>query len=210
MRVFVALFALVLAAACSQPVLTVEVLPPRTSVTCTAPGADDPALGRGLLDAKASADVHGGYVADLRLEVAGVNARVDGVDIKLTRDGKEVKNLDNVPTGDVSLVGTKDDVRKAVVENVEIIPRDVDLDFAKDDSITDLDFATVVAEILPRVFDTSVTPVSSTFAIDVCNGCLVTPPPAAQCAATARNPVCRAGQDVPLFSCAQPAAGGAP
>lgn len=199
-----ALAAVTAGAACSGPVVTVEVLPPRTSLSCTAPGPDDPALGRGLLDAKATTSVHGGYQADLRMVVSAANARVDGIDVKLSRDGAELKVLLNVPTGDVVLVGSGDDVRKAVVENVELIPRSVAVDLAKDTKITDLEFATIVAEISPRVIDTGVVPESSTFALDVCNGCLVTPPN--PCGAVVRNPVCRVGQDVPLFSCP----GGAP
>src|SRR3954470_4968932 len=115
MRLFSSAALVTLAAACAQPVVSVEVLPPRTSVTCAAPTVDDPALGRGLLDAKATDAVHGGYLADLRLVLPGANARVDGVSIKLTQDGKALKSPDVADTGDVSLVGSKDDVRKAVV-----------------------------------------------------------------------------------------------
>lgn len=195
------------ATACAPPVISVEVLPPRTSITCAAPGPDDPALGRGLLDAKATADVHGGYLADLRLVVPGVNVRVDGVSVTLTRDGTVVKAFPNVPVGDVALVGDANDVRKAVVENVELVPRSIATDLAADDTISALEFATLVAEIAPLVIGKDANPAASTFALDVCNGCLVTPPTAAQCpGGTPRNPVCRVGQDVPLFSCLSGAA----
>ncbi|HEY4220407.1 MAG TPA: hypothetical protein VGO62_03675 [Myxococcota bacterium] len=195
------------AAACAQPEVSVEVLPPRTSITCDAPTVDDPALGSGLLDAKATAVTHGGYLADLLMVVPGENARVDGIDVKLTRDGTEVKTISNVPTGDVDLVGSKDDIRKSVVENVSLIPRDVALDFAKDSTITELEFASILVEIAPRVLDGNVAPVSSTFALNVCNGCLVDQPPADQCATVAKNQVCRVGQDAPSFLCAAAATG---
>lgn len=197
-------------AACTAPVVTVEVLPPRTSVTCAAPGVGDPALGRGLLDAAATETVHGGYLVDVRVVSTGANARVDGVDVRLSRDGKEVALFENVPTGDVFLVGEDDDVRKAVVENVELVPRQIAESLAEDDSITDLDFATLVIEIAPRVLDAEITPASSSFALDVCNGCLVTEPDTEECPGGARkNSVCREGQDVELYSCA-PVVGGAP
>lgn len=198
------------AAACTAPVVTVEVLPPRTSVTCAAPAVGDPALGRGLLDAKATDTVHGGYQVDLRLVSTGANARVDGVDVRLSRDGEEVALIEDVPTGDVFLVGEDDDVRKAVVENVEIVPREIARNLAKDTKVTELEFATLVAEIAPRVVETEIIPAASSFAIDVCNGCLVTEPDEEECpAGTRKNSVCRVGQDVELYSCAS-AIGGVP
>src|SRR5688500_19527682 len=81
-----------LAVACSAPVVTVEVLPPRSGVSCSTPGVDDPALGRGLLDAHAVEDNNGAYRADLRLVVTGANARIDGVDVRGTRDGNEIED----------------------------------------------------------------------------------------------------------------------
>ncbi len=200
----------VVAAGCAEPVLTVEVLPPRTSITCAAPTVDDAALGTGLMDAKATDNSHGGYLADLRMVISGADARVDGVDVKITRDGKELAVLSDVPTGDVLLVGKDDDVRKGVVENVELVPRDVTKKLADDSKITDLEFATLVVQISPLVVDAGVTGAASTFALDVCNGCLVTAPSSDTCAVVAPNPVCRTGQDVPSFSCAQAAAGANP
>jgi hypothetical protein len=198
------------ASACSQPVVSVEVMPPRTSVACDVPTVDDPALGTGLMDAKATDDVHGGYVEDLRMSLPGANAVVNGISVKLTRDGNELKTIDDVPTGDVDLVGTKDDIRRAIVENVVLVPREVAVTLSNDSSITDKDFATVVVNITPLVVDAGVASQASSFALSVCNGCLVDQPPSSTCAVVAKNPVCRAGQDVPSFTCAQAATGTTP
>jgi hypothetical protein len=195
-------------AACADPAVSIEVLPPRTSVTCAAPGASDNALGRGLLDARATERVHGGYVADLRLVSTGADARVDGVDVRLSRDGDELDRFDDVATGDVFLVGEGDDIRRGVLENVSLVPRSTAVTLADDARVTALDFATLVVEITPRVIGSDVRPVASTFALDVCNGCLVDPPDAEECPGGARqNSVCRVGQDVELFSCVAPAIG---
>src|SRR5687767_10028777 len=150
-----------LAVACSAPVVTVAVLPPRSGVSCSTPGVDDPALGRGLLDAHAVDDNNGAYRADLRLVVTGANARIDGVDLRVTRDGNEIELLGNVPTGDVLLVGEGDDIRKGIVENVELLPRSIAFDLSKDTDITVLDLATLELEISPIVIDANVTPASS-------------------------------------------------
>jgi hypothetical protein len=203
-----ALSSLALALACDAPVVTVEVLPPRSGVSCSTPGADDPALGRGLLDAHAVNENNGAYRADLRLVVTGANARIDGIDVRVTRDGDEVELLGDVPTGDVLLVGEGDDIRKGVVENVELLPRSIALDLSKDTKITVLDLATLELEISPIVLDANVTPASSTFALDVCNGCLVDEPDTETCPFGAfQNNVCRVGQDAELWSCLPPSAG---
>jgi hypothetical protein len=206
-----ALLSVVGTLACSPAAVTVEVLPPRTSVTCSAPTEDDPALGRGLLDAKASESVHGGYLADLRLVSTGADASVDGVDVTLERDGDEIAKVEDVPTGDVQLVGEDDDIRRAVVENVEIVGRDTAKDLAADTKITDVDFATLVATITPRVTGDGVEARSSTFALDVCNGCLVGPPSEDVCPnGSTATTVCREGQDVKSFACLPAQAGGTP
>jgi hypothetical protein len=203
----IVLIAVPVAAACAQPVVSVEVMPPRTSITCDAPTVDDPSLGTGLMDAKATDTVHGGYIEDLRMSLPGANAVVNGISVKITRDGSELKTIDNVPTGDVDLVGTKDDIRRAIVENAVLVPRETAVTLSNDSSITDVDFATLVINITPLVVDPDVTGQASSFALNVCNGCLVDQPPASQCAVVAKNPsVCRAGQDVPSFTCAQAAA----
>lgn len=206
MKYFVSLIAAPLfVSACAPAVVTVEVLPPRTGVSCATPGPDDPALGRGLLDAHAVDENNGAYRADLRLTLAGANARVDGVDVRVSRDGDEIELIGNVPTGDVFLVGEGDDIRKGIVENVELLPRSIARDLRSDAKITDLELATLTLEISPIVLDAEITPASSTFALDVCNGCLVDEPDAEACPFGAfQNSVCRVGQDAELWSCAPP------
>ncbi len=202
------LLPIALVTACNPPVVTVEVLPPRSGVSCSTPGVDDPALGRGLLDAHAVDNNNGAYRADLRLVVTGANARIDGVDVRVTRDGNEIELLGNVPTGDVFLVGEGDDIRKGVVENVELLPRSLALDLSTDNDVTALELATLELEISPIVIDADVTPASSTFALDVCRGCLVDEPDDEACPfGFFQNSVCRVGQDAELFSCLPPSAG---
>lgn len=204
------LLPVLLLSACAAPVVTVEVLPPRGGVSCATPGPDDAALGRGLFDAHAVDADHGAYRADLRLVVPGANARIDGVDVRITREGKDVVLIDDVPTGDVLLVGEGDDVRKAVVENVELLPRSLALALRDDEAIDTLEFATLLLEISPRVIGPDVIPASSSFALDVCNGCLVDEPDDVGCPGGAiQNSVCRVGQDAELWSCAPAVPGGA-
>lgn len=187
---------------CAAPVVSVEVLPPRTGVSCSTPGTEGPALGRGLYDAQATEAGHGAYLADLRLVVSGANAHVDGVDVRVTRDGDEVELIEDVPTGDVLLVGEGDDVRKGVLENVELLPRSIGVQLRGADDVTAVELATLVLEISPRV-GPELVPLSSTFALNVCNGCLVAKPTTDECPGGAtQNAVCRVGQDAELFSCA--------
>lgn len=199
-----------LLSACADPSVSVEVLPPRTSVTCSAPDVSDAALGRGLLDARATDSVHGGYVADLRLVSTGADALVDGVDVRILRDGEELAEFKDVPTGDVRLVGEGDDVRRGVLENVVLVPRAEAETLAKDGDITALEYATLLVEITPRVIDETIAALTSSFAIDVCDGCLVEEPTAEDCdGVVAPAAVCREGQDVASFTCTA-GLGGAP
>jgi hypothetical protein len=199
--------------------VTVDVLPPRASVTCTAPTLSDPALGRGLLDVAASADAHGAYVADLRLSSKGHDADVTSIEIAYdlpagaggaVEDAAEEAAGEAV-VGDVSLVGDDDELRRAVLENVELIPRALSLALAADGGlgIDAVEFARIGVTLTPVVEGLEAAP--SGFAIDLCAGCLVAPP--AACAGdgeNARNPVvCRPGQDTPSFTCVTPS-GGAP
>jgi hypothetical protein len=203
---YVALFPLL--TACAAPVVSVEVLPPRSGLSCAVPGTEDPALGRGLFDAHAVDADHGSYRADLRLVVPGANVRVDGIDVRVTRGGDELALFEAVPTGDVLLVGEGDDVRKGIVEGVELLPRSLAVELRDDETIDALEFATLVLEISPVAIGPDVTAVSSTFALDVCNGCLVDEPDAQACPNGAlKNSVCRVGQDAEQWSCRP---GGAP
>ena len=205
---------------CSSPGVVVEVLPPRTSVTCAAPTKADPALGRGLLDVTATLGAHGSYVADLRMSVQGLDARITGVTVEYelpegapnkVKDAAEDASGD-VVVGDVLLAGSGDDLRAAVLENVELVPRDLAVALQEDTDLglSKIEFARLGVTITP-ILDaaTTATATSSGFAIDVCKGCLVLPPDAcADDGDNALNPaVCRVGQDTALFTCVQ---GGAP
>ncbi|MDP2346042.1 MAG: hypothetical protein Q8O67_34205 [Deltaproteobacteria bacterium] len=205
--------AFVLVGGCSSPNLVVEVLPPRTSVTCAAPTKADPALGRGLLDVTATLGTHGSYVADLRLSLSGQDARITGVSVgyevpegspNIIKDAAENAGGD-VVVGDVLLAGEGDDLRVAVLENVELVPRELALAFQDDSDLelSAIEFARLGVTITPILDGTAATAVSSGFAIDLCKGCLVTPPVACNDDGEfTLNPVaCRPGQDAPLFLC---------
>lgn len=198
-------------AGCAPPILTVEVLPPRTSVTCAAPAVGDPALGRGLLDVAAAETERGGYLADLRLIVTGADARVSGVDLTFTGDLSDVAGAHDgeVLMGDVALVGEGDDIRRAVLENVELVSGELADQLNAGTAISATAYQTLAIEILPMFASVGeVEATVNTFALDVCKGCLVAAPTTDECpAGAARNPVCRVGQDVELYSCAQPTGG---
>lgn len=204
-------------AGCSRPDVVVEVLPPRTSVTCAAPTRADAALGRGVFDVQSSVAGHGAYIADLRLSVKGQDAHIDGVTVGYavpdgSGDGAvaaaEAASGD-VVVGDVLLSGDGDDARVAVIENVQLVPRSVAVAFDDDDELglSKVDFATLGVTITP-VFGglddgetASANAAASTFALDLCDGCLVLPPSGCN-GDTVQNPsVCRPGQDTPSFTC---------
>ncbi|MCC7072547.1 MAG: hypothetical protein IT383_14560 [Deltaproteobacteria bacterium] len=205
---------LLAAAGCARPQVLVEVLPPRTSVTCAAPDASASAFGRGLFDVGASADFHGSYLADLRVTVAGVDVRVDGFEVAYDLpEGSSVGAADYEgasQNGDIVLTGDDDEVRMGVVENVELVPRALAAELAADSglAIDKITYRTLGVTLTPLIDTEQADPASSTFALDLCEGCLVEPPDACTELGTyASNPVvCRVGQDVPLFMCA---AGGA-
>jgi hypothetical protein len=202
---------LVAAAGCGPHALTAEVLPPRTSITCGAPAVTSSTLGRGLFDADATVDHHGSYVVDLRLSAFGANARVDGVEVdyvlpegasQAVKDAAE-KAKGAVAAGDAVLSGDDDDVRQAVLENVQLVPRDLALALAADTelALSDKEFAEITVNITPVSSDGTLASESTSFALDVCKGCLVAEP---ECAtgAVQTNSVCRVGQDVALtFTC---------
>lgn len=198
---------------CTPVDVVAEVLPPRTSVTCSAPDKSAAALGRGLLDVLGSVGVHGAYVSDLRVTAKGADARVDGFNItyilpegvsSTTTSTAEAVSGDIV-VGDVRLVGEDADLRTAVVENVELVPRDLAVALHDDEGlgIDKIEFATLGVDLTPIVAGEAVVGATTTFAINLCKGCLVQPPDV--CAGEgefATVPVaCRPGQDTPLFTC---------
>ncbi len=190
-------------AGCAKPSVDVEVLPPRTSVTCSAPTAKDPAVSRGLLDVDATASGHGGYLADLRLSLAGADAVVDGVKLAYAVDGDLLSDVDvSSVGGNLVLRGKDDDVRNGALQNVQLMSRDGAKALRADNGITDVEFATVTITITPEITDGDAVGNSSTFALDVCAGCLVGPPSTSICPnGSVDVAVCRRGQDVPSFAC---------
>lgn len=217
-----ALFALLstsslLTAGCSQ-VLAIEVLPPRTSATCSAPGLNSNASGRGLLDVNATETLHGAYVGDLRIAATG-NLLVDGVALTFTApegaSGATTTAAEEAsgeqPLGDVLLVGVDDDVREAVVEEVVLLPRSLAVALRDDDDLEldETEFATVVVELTARAAEQDLMGATGTYRIDVCKGCLVTRPAEDDCDNGIEElSVCRPGQDKKLFGCAPPPSGG--
>lgn len=196
------------APACAPTAVTVEVLPPRTSVTCSAPSLADPASSRGLIDVRGSETLHGAFLADLRLSAKGADARVDGITVAYDIDGADLKDFDgDLVGGDAVLVGEDDDLRQVILENAQLLSRDAAIALRDDGDLdlSDVNFATVTVTLTPVLVEAEATAVeatSTTFALDVCDGCLVTPPTAEECpAGPSVNFVCRAGQDRPLFSC---------
>lgn len=200
-------------AACGPSVLAVEVLPPRTSATCSAPAANAAALGSGLFDAEATVERHGSYIADLRL-TSRSDVVIDSVERTFTlpedanSDSTEAaeKAGQEVPLGDAILVGDEDDVRIAVVENVELIPRELALALRDDAdlALSGVEYATVVVNLTAISRETTLGTDPSTFAIEVCAGCLVAEPSVDDCpGGIVEHTVCRPGQDRPLFTCRQ-------
>ncbi|OGQ13294.1 MAG: hypothetical protein A2138_27995 [Deltaproteobacteria bacterium RBG_16_71_12] len=205
---------LALAGACARPQVSVEVLPPRTSVTCAAPDASAAAFGRGLFDVGATADFHGAYLADLRVSVPGADAQVDGFALAYTiPDSSSIDAADydgTSPTGDLLLVGEDEDVRVGVVESVELVPRALAVKLAADSGvgINKINYQTLGVTLTPVVDAERAEALPTTFGLDLCEGCLVEPPDLCSDVGTYQpNPVvCRVGQDVSLFLCG---AGGA-
>jgi hypothetical protein len=196
-------------AGCTRPGVSVEVLPPRTTATCSAPAANAAALGRGLFDVASTEDTHGSYRADVRLSVPGADVRVDGIRVAFgIPDGSSVAASDHdgeVLSGDVVLAGEKDDQRTAIVENVELVARALAVALRDDAglAIDKIEYATLGVTITPVVDEAVAEALPSTFALDLCEGCLMSPPDACSDAGefTATTVVCRPGQDVPLYGC---------
>ncbi len=212
----VALSLPILGSGCAQ-VLAVEVLPPRTG-TCQAPGVTSNASGRGLLDAAATETMHGSFVGDLRIAATG-NMLIDGISLAFTVPEDAGGGVDDAaseaegeqPLGDLLLTGEEDDVRQAVVEDVELLPRALAVALF-DDSDLDLsatEWATVVVQLTATSGGDAVSGATGTFRIDVCEGCLTTRPADEDCDnGVQENDVCRPGQQDILFECADPPSGG--
>ena len=214
--IFSSLAASALLAGCTAPSVLVEVLPPRTSATCAAPSKTDSTLGRGLLDVLATQGTHGAYASDLRLSVKGLDARIDSMNIKYTlpegadatveAEAKAASENDFV-VGDTVLSGTDDDLRAAVVQNVQLVPRELAkalYESADAIGLNKVEYRTLVVTMTPVMSDgETAVGAANSFPIDLCSGCLVTPPDVCSDEGDyAQIPVtCRPGQDTPLFIC---------
>jgi hypothetical protein len=197
-RALAAPVALGLITACAQPRLFVEVLPPRASVTCGAPSVTEPASARGLLDLAAIDDDRGAYLADLRFSVTGSDAEITAVEI--TGAGAAA-----TASGRLALLGSGDDIRRGVLEDVQLVSRAAaqslrddrsDLGRAADDSIE--------LSLTPVLRGNSFEVPTATFTLDLCEGCLVRA--VDNCAVSAPLPSCRPGQDLPSITCVTEAA----
>ena len=203
---------------CSAEILAIEVLPPRTSATCSAPTKTDPAAGRGLLDLDATQEMHGAYLADLRISTRS-DLRIDGISLAFSLPGDAGDDTQDAaldaggeqPLGDLLLTGQDDEVRVGIVENVSLLPRALALALRADTELetSPTEYETVVVEIQATAGGEPIGTTSSTFAIDVCQGCLVQPPEEGACedGITETRP-CRPGQDVVMYRCADPPSGG--
>jgi hypothetical protein len=201
------------AVACSPVDVVVEVLPPRTSATCSAAEKSAAALGRGLLDVRGSEGVHGAYVADLRLTAKGKDAIVDGVRVVFTAPEGASSAVTSaadeasgdVSVGDVRLLGEDEDIRLSLLENVELVPRELAVALNADDGLglDAIEYATLGVDITPIVSGEAVVGATTSFAVNLCQGCLVEPPERCNEVGqfTAVPVACRRGQDTPLFSC---------
>jgi len=200
--------------ACFPEILAIEVLPPRLGGDCGSPLLNEPSAGRGLLDLNATQDFNGAYVADLRIS-ARSDMVVDAVALRFElpngADGETESEAEKVdgeqPLGDLLLTGEDEDVRNAIIENVTLIPRRLAKALRDDDDldITRADYATITIEIQATSDGQTIGTSTSTFAVDVCEGCLVTPPTDDQCEnGVDMQRVCRPGQDEPLYGCAPP------
>ena len=211
------LFSLILVIGCGPDVLSVEVLPPRTSATCSAPAMNAAASSRGILDVAGTEHFHGAYVSDLRFS-SQRNGRITGLVTRFTLpEGASSNSVDAATDaeesqilGDLYLTGDDDEIRMAVWENAILLPRPLAVALENDDGL-DMDgqnYKTVIVEIEPTVDGFELLPSQSSFAIDICRGCLTTRPSDESCVGELQdNLVCRPGQDVPLYGCSTASGG---
>jgi hypothetical protein len=186
--------AALLSTACAPPQLFVEVLPPRSSITCAAPSLTDPASARGVLDLTALDSDRGMYLGDLRFSATAADAEVTGVRVEGAGDAVDIN-------GRLALLGEGEDIRRGVLENVTLVNRAAaqDVRDATDRSRAIEDSIELTITPLVNESRTTATPVPVTFSVDLCEGCLLE----AQdpCAITQAQPSCRPGQDLPSIIC---------
>ena len=207
-----------LGVACDARVVAIEVLPPRTSATCAAPGLQSSAAARGLLDLEASSFLHGSYRADVRVTSRG-EVRVDGLALSFTlpegASSDSTKAADAASgeqvVGDLYLPGDDTDPTSGILEDVVLLPRALAVALRDDDAIEadETRYATVNVTLQALSGDSALSELSATFPIDVCRGCLVSEPSAEECPDGFEDTsACRPGQDVELYQCSTPPSAG--
>jgi hypothetical protein len=208
----VSLVAGALLAGCQPRVVAIEVMPPRTSTTCSAPNLKSSAAGRGLLDLDASRILHGSYESDLRITSRG-ELRIDGIALTFTlpEDASDASTEEAVrvsglyPAGDLYLAGDDEDPTAGMIEDVVLLPRSLAVALRDDASLQadEVVYSTVDVRIEATNGGQSLEAIAASFPIDVCRGCLVAEPSTDECAGGFEDTgACRPGQDVELYQCA--------
>lgn len=214
-RPVVGALAIALLAACEPQLLSIEVLPPRTAPSCVTPSAKGPSAARGLLDLNSTLDFHGAYFADLKLTALGGAMRINGLKLSFDIPGNAAgETLDAADdAGDEQLMGEifveaeADESASAILENVVLLPRDLATRLRDDANLTvsKIDFETIYIEIQALTDDSTIKDVKGSFALDVCEDCLVEEPDEETCAnGFETTGACRAGQDAVLYMCSAP------
>lgn len=220
---FASLLSLGLAAACAQPgIVAIEVLPPRTDIqSCAASSARSTAVASGLLDVAATTDWHGAYTTDLRLSARGGDLVVDAIKFTYSlpdtasSDSKTLANTfsDSHMVGSVFFPADNEDAVNAVLENVELLPRDLARQLFSDSelSIDTQHYDTVQIDMVAQFDGEDVQETASHFSLDICSECLIAEPSEDDCPnGIQQTNACRPGQDDILFECAPAPSSGYP
>ena len=213
--ILASLLSLMLTSACAEPgIVAIEVLPARTDMQgCAAPNVRSPAVASGLLDVAATEDWHGAYTADLRLSARGGDLVVDAIKFTYIMpesaddDSKSLANTfsDSHNIGSIFFPADDDDAVSGVLENVELLPRDLARELFTD---TDLNidtqhYETVEIEMTAQFDREDVQEIASRFSLNICKDCLVEEPAEDDCPNGIRQTgACRPGQEDILFECA--------
>jgi hypothetical protein len=212
-HIFLSLLTFILVAGCSSQEVTVEILPPRTSSTCSAPAISSGALASGLWDVKASQLGIGEYVSDLRFQLNGADAVVEGIALEITTEEDVSDDIQRAlktaagewRVGNAVLAGEDDEQRVAILENVTFMNRNVAEAFVEDADLNLENGNTLALKVMitPLVSDNQKA-VSTSFILNICKGCLVDAPTEEVCPLGVQlQDVCRIGQDVPSYRCAK-------
>lgn len=202
------------AAACTPPITAIEVLPPRAAPECAPADAAAAPMARGILDVQALDVHHGSYRADVR-----VTARDGAVDVLdsfhleyALPNGLDQATVDEAEArsgrramGDARLVSMGDGTSQVIIQNVELLPRDLVRAFRADSKLELAANSFFTATVKMRVVSgTNALESESSFPIEICDGCLLSEEALqARCSSDQVSPAasCRPGQDTPSFVC---------